>query len=75
MLINPLKAETSEVMQSLEVNKDKVIGEIISYLINNYSDYLSDIEINKNIVENIIREKVYKEYANMNRVYDKKYFG
>lgn len=66
MLINPLKAETSEVMQSLEVNKDKVIGEIISYLINNYSDYLSDIEINKNIVENIIREKVYKEYANMN---------
>lgn len=66
MLINPLKAETIEVIQSLEVNKDKVIGEIISYLINNYSDYLSDIEINRSIVENIIREKVYKEYANMN---------
>ena len=66
MLINPLKSEINNVEPSLEVNKDKVIGEIISFLINNYSDYLSDIDINRNIVENIIREKVYKEYANMN---------
>ena len=66
MLINPLKSEVNNVEPNLEVNKDKVIGEIISFLINNYSDYLSDIDINRNIVENIIREKVYKEYANMN---------
>ena len=66
MLINPLKSEANNVEPNLEVNKDKVIGEIISFLINNYSDYLSDIDINRNIVENIIREKVYKEYANMN---------
>lgn len=66
MLINPLKSEANNVEPNLEVNKDKVIGEIISFLINNYSDYLSDIDINRNIVENIICEKVYKEYANMN---------
>ena len=66
MLINPLKSEANNVEPNLEVNKDKVIGEILSFLINNYSDYLSDIDINRNIVENIIREKVYKEYANMN---------
>ncbi len=66
MLINPLKSESNNIEPNLEVNKDKVIGEIISFLINNYSDYLSDIDINRNIVENIIREKVYKEYANMN---------
>lgn len=67
MLINPLKSEErvlNEVKQ--DVNKDKVIGEIITYLINNYSEYLSDIDINKSTVENIVREKVYKEYANMN---------
>ena len=66
MLINPLKSESNNIEPNLEVNKDKVIGEIISFLINNYSDYLSDIDINRNVVENIIREKVYKEYANMN---------
>ena len=66
MLINPLKSEANNVEPNLEVNKDKVIGEIISFLINNYSDYLSDIDINRNVVENIIRKKVYKEYANMN---------
>ncbi|MBR4110592.1 MAG: CpaF family protein, partial [Clostridia bacterium] len=68
MLINPLKIEKkvegSE--KNLEVNRSKVIGEIISYLITNYSDYLSDININKEIVENIVREKVYKEYASLN---------
>ena len=53
MLINPLKSEANNVEPNLEVNKDKVIGEIISFLINNYSDYLSDIDINRNIVENI----------------------
>lgn len=66
MLINPLKVATSDVEIKTDVNKDKVIGEIITYLIQNYSDYLSDIEINKTIVENIVREKVYKEYFNMN---------
>lgn len=66
MLINPLKVVTSDVVIKTDVNKDKVIGEIITYLINNYSDYLSDIDINKKTVENIVREKVYKEYSNMN---------
>lgn len=66
MLINPLKVAATEIVIKNDVNKDKVIGEIITYLINNYSDYLSDIDINKSIVENIVREKVYKEYSNMN---------
>ena len=68
MLINPLKTETNEKEYSIsyETDKDIVIGEIISYLISNYSEYLSDISINKSIVENIVREKVYKEYSNMN---------
>lgn len=66
MLINPLNSGNTEVIVKKDVNKDKVIGEIITYLINNYSEYLSDIDINKGIVENIVREKVYKEYSNMN---------
>ena len=66
MLINPLKSEIENVSVKNDVNKDKVIGEIITFLINNYSDYLSDVDINKSIVENIVREKVYKEYSNMN---------
>lgn len=68
MLINPLKTEKSLVdsTKNLEVNRNKVIGDIISFLIKNYSDYLRDININKEIVENIVREKVYKEYASLN---------
>ncbi len=68
MLINPLKVEENvdNTSQSYETDKDSVISEIISYLIGNYSEYLSDISINKPIVENIVREKVYKEYVNMN---------
>lgn len=66
MLINPLKVAVADAVAKNDVNKDKVIGEIITYLIQNYSDYLSDIDINKTTVENIVREKVYKEYSNMN---------
>ena len=67
MLINPLKSEAKvESINKYETDKDKVIGEIISYLISNYSEYLSDISINKSIVENIVREKVYQDYYNMN---------
>ena len=68
MLINPLKVEENvdKVSQKYETDKDIVISEIISYLIGNYSEYLSDISINKPLVENIVREKVYKEYTNMN---------
>lgn len=67
MLINPLKTETKENNnKNNEVRKDKVIGEIISFLISNYSDYLNEIDINKEMVENIVREKVYKEYTNIN---------
>ena len=62
MLINPLKIEAKSENDNhkYETNKDTAISEIISYLITNYSDYLSDITINKNVVENIVREKVYK---------------
>ena len=68
MLINPLKIEKEQEENNhrFEVNKDVVISEMISYLIANYSDYLSDIEINKSAVENIVRERVYKEYSNLN---------
>lgn len=68
MLINPLKTEKSLIdsTKNLEVNRNKAIGDIVSFLIKNYSDYLRDININKEIVENIVREKVYKEYASLN---------
>lgn len=68
MLINPLKVERNigASDKNAEVNRNKVIGDIISFLIKNYSDYLSDININKEMVENIVREKVYKEYASLN---------
>ena len=49
MLINPLKVTNEEKKDSKEVNKDKVTGEIIGYLIRNYSEYLSDIDMNKEI--------------------------
>lgn len=65
MLINPLDVKKNENMEKKISNND-VISEIISYLIKNHSNYLSDIEINKEMVENIVREKVYKEYSNMN---------
>ena len=68
MLINPLKHDNEEsfIKTNYTTDKDIVIGEIIAYLIANYSEYLSDISINKQMVENIVREKVYKEYSNMN---------
>ena len=68
MLINPLKIDIKceNDNHKYETNKDTAISEIISYLILNYSDYLSEININKVAVENIVREKVYKEYSNMN---------
>lgn len=68
MLINPLKVgeKCEENIHKYTANKDIVISEIISFLIANYSDYLSDITINKKIVANIVRERVYQEYSNMN---------
>ncbi len=67
MLINPLKVENKEAsLLRYETDKTIIIDDIIAYLITNYSEYLSEIDINKRIVENIVREKVYKEYSNMN---------
>ena len=67
MLINPLKNETfKESSENQDVSKRDAISEIISFLINNYSEYLSDVDVNKKVVENIVKEKVYKDYANMN---------
>ena len=65
MLINPLKTIKSNDYDDKISNSD-VISDIISFLIKEHSEYLSDIEINRKIVENIVREKVYKEYSNMN---------
>lgn len=67
MLINPLKNEkTSTNDQNTEMSKRDVINEIIAFLINHYSEYLSDVDVNKNVVENIVKEKVYSDYASMN---------
>lgn len=65
MLINPLTAKASETVEKSITSSD-VIGDIISFLIKEHSEYLSDIDINRKLVENIVREKVYKEYSNMN---------
>lgn len=66
MLINPLKNEISLESISRNVSKIDAISEIISYLINNYSEYLSDVNLNKDFVENIVKEKVYSDYSNLN---------
>ena len=66
MLINPLKVTKEENVDNKEVNKDRIISDMIGFLIRNYAEYLSDIDMNKEIVENIVREKMYKEYSNMN---------
>jgi len=66
MLINPLKVEEQTIKEHLSIDKDEIISEIIAFLINNYSNYLSDIDINRDIISNIVREKVYKEYSNLN---------
>ena len=65
MLINPLDVKKNCEIEKNISNND-VVSDIISFLIKNHSNYLSDIEINKEMVENIVREKVYKEYSNMN---------
>lgn len=65
MLINPLDVKKNTEMEKHISNND-VISDIISFLIKNHSNYLSDIEINREMVESIVREKVYKEYSNMN---------
>ncbi len=66
MLINPLKVKNETKIENTEVNKDKVISDMIGFLISNYAEYLSDIDMNKDMVESIVREKVYAEYSNMN---------
>ena len=48
MLINPLKNEVSTVKVPREASKNDVISEIIAYLINNYSEYLNDVEFFRN---------------------------
>lgn len=66
MLINPLKNEILNNSQQQNISKVDAISEIISYLINNYSEYLSDVDLNKEFVENIVKEKVYADYSNLN---------
>ena len=67
MLINPLKSENKqETSNKRDVSKKDAISEIIAFLINNYSEYLSDVEVNRQFVENIVKEKFYSDYSNMN---------
>ena len=67
MLINPLKSEAiKESTENQDISKRDAISEIISFLINNYAEYLSDVDVNRKVVENIVKEKVYSDYANMN---------
>ena len=66
MLINPLKNENAVHKVAQDVSKKEVVSEIISFLINNYSEYLSDVDLNRKFVENIVKEKVYSDYSNMN---------
>ena len=66
MLINPLKNEISNEANPQDVSKRDAISQIISFLINNYAEYLSDVNLNRKAVENIVKEKVYRDYANMN---------
>lgn len=66
VLINPLKNETNDNSSPKMISKIDAISEIIAYLINNYSEYLSDVDLNKNFVENIVKEKVYSDYSNLN---------
>ncbi len=66
MLINPLKNEIANDSSPKIISKIDAISEIIAYLINNYSEYLSDVDLNKKFVENIVKEKVYSDYSNLN---------
>ena len=67
MLINPLKSEAiKESTENQDISMRDAISEIISFLINNYAEYLSDVDVNRKVVENIVKEKVYSDYANMN---------
>ena len=65
MLINPLAVKTPEEVEK-NISSSDIISNMISFLIKEHSEYLSDININRKLVENIVREKVYKEYSNMN---------
>lgn len=67
MLINPLKNDvTNYEVNNKSMGKREVINDIIGFLINNYSEYLSDVDVNRKFVENLVKEKVYSDYADMN---------
>lgn len=67
MLINPLKNDVVNYESSNKsMGKREVINDIIGFLINNYSEYLSDVDVNRKFVENLVKEKVYSDYADMN---------
>lgn len=67
MLINPLKNDvTNYEANNKSMGKREVINDIIGFLINNYSEYLSDVDVNRKFVENLVKEKVYTDYADMN---------
>ena len=73
MLINPLQSNyteniVSEDTQIYETNKEKVVNNIIDYLLDKHSSVLSNIdsEKNKKIMENIIKERVVTTYSDKN---------
>lgn len=71
MLINPLQDNSNlsvvkEDKMMYETNKDKIVNNIIDFLLDKHSEMLSNIssEKNKKNIENLVKEKVISSYAN-----------
>lgn len=70
MLIDPFKTAKEEQVMDITFDRvDKVVGDIVGYLINYHSDILSDVQIDagdNRMVEKIIREKIYRDHIHIN---------
>jgi len=66
MLVDPLKSINKSVnLTRLNNRTDKIVNEVVSYLIENYSQVISNNTLgikNRMSAENIIREKINKDY-------------
>jgi len=66
MLVDPLKSVNKNVdVTKLNNRTDKIVNEVVSYLIENYSQVISNNNLgikNRISAENIIREKINKDY-------------
>ncbi|MBE5821721.1 MAG: CpaF family protein [Clostridiales bacterium] len=71
MLINPLQDSSNQsIVQEdkmiYEANNDKIVNNIIDFLLDKHSEMLSNIssEKNKKSIENLVKEKVVNSYSN-----------